>query len=696
MAGTMSSIAKGYWKGGKKVKNRILLVSLAAMLALSMSLIACGGEQVPEITQFDLTISSPEGGSVTTPGQGTFTYDEITVVNLVAEPDEGYRFVNWTGDTNTVADASDATTTITMDSDYSITANFAYGPAIPLKNAGSFVQMTIGDVDSLDPAWVYDNASAEQVGYIYETLVYFGGTKTDEFVPVLATEWELLDDNLTYRFKIRDGVKFHEGGDLTPSDVEYSFERALIQDRHDENWIAGPVWTLYQPLLGLECSRDGDGNIQVTFDQIDNAVEVDGDWVVFHLADPAWGLAFLQILSQPAISSPASIVDKEWCIANGEWDGTEENWEEYNDPDVSDSYLYDHTNGTGPWKLEEWDPSVEIKLARNDNYWREPAAFKTVTTQSVEDWTTRKEALLAGDADLIQVPRMYIGELEGIADLNVYQDQPEMVAFAFFLNMNIASNSSYIGSGALDGNGIPPNFFTNIDVRKGFCYAFDYDTFIEDAFLGDAQQLGSPVCEGLPYFNPDASMYSFDLAKAEEHLRAAFGGQLWEKGFKFTMLYNTGYEPRKIACLILQENLSTINSKFQVAIQPMDYGTGIIPLIKSREATAWYTGWAADYPHPDNLVVPFMASDHVFAEVQGYGYLELDELIERAFNELDPGVQKDLYYEIQERYYEDAPSIGVFQPLGRRYFTKYVQGFYFNPMIPGQAGPLYYMNKSES
>ena len=107
-------------------------------------------------------------------------------------------------------------------------------------------------------------------------------------------------------------------------------------------------------------------------------------------------------------------------------------------------------------------------------------------------------------------------------------------------------------------------------------------------------------------------------------------------------------------------------------------------------------GWLPDYPHTDNFVVPFMASYGVFADFQGYGYPELDQLIEDAFKELDPAVQKDLYYEIQERYYEDAPSIMLAQPLSRRHFTKYMEGFYFNPMICGQAGPLYYMSKSES
>ncbi len=77
------------------------------------------------VKQYDLTISSTAGGSITTPGEGTFTYDKGTVVNLVAEVEEGYHFVNWTGNVGTIANVNSASTTITMNGDYTITANFA-------------------------------------------------------------------------------------------------------------------------------------------------------------------------------------------------------------------------------------------------------------------------------------------------------------------------------------------------------------------------------------------------------------------------------------------------------------------------------------------------------------------------------------------------------------------------------------------
>jgi peptide/nickel transport system substrate-binding protein len=262
--------------------------------------------------------------------------------------------------------------------------------------------------------------------------------------------------------------------------------------------------------------------------------------------------------------------------------------------------------------------------------------------------------------------------------------------------MDIAADSSYIGSGALDGNGIPTDFFSDIDVRKGFNYAFDWETYIDDALMGEARQEGSPSVEGLPFYDPDASMYSLDLTKAEEHLKLAWDGEAWEKGFKFTLVYNLGNLPRETACKILAENLAKINAKFQVSIQPIAGGTYFDKVWNTRDMPMFQIGWIADYPHPDNLVVPFMASYGYFARCQSYGYPELDQLIEDAFKQLDPAVQQDMYYEIQERYYEDAPGIILCQPLGRRYFTKYIEGFYFNPMICGLPGPLYYMSKSES
>jgi len=94
-------------------------------LALIAGMVGCDFSP-PGGVRHSLSISSTEGGSVTEPGEGAFPlYSEGRVVDLVATPDSGYRFVEWTGNVGTIADVEDATTTITMYGTYVITANFA-------------------------------------------------------------------------------------------------------------------------------------------------------------------------------------------------------------------------------------------------------------------------------------------------------------------------------------------------------------------------------------------------------------------------------------------------------------------------------------------------------------------------------------------------------------------------------------------
>ena len=79
--------------------------------------------------QFALTTSSTVGGSVTVPGEGVFIYDAGTEVSLVATPDSGYYFADWSGDVGTVDNVNSPSTTISIEDSYSITANFEQIPA---------------------------------------------------------------------------------------------------------------------------------------------------------------------------------------------------------------------------------------------------------------------------------------------------------------------------------------------------------------------------------------------------------------------------------------------------------------------------------------------------------------------------------------------------------------------------------------
>ena len=117
--------------------------------------------------QYDLTINSTAGGNITNPGEGTFTYDEGTVVNLTAEAEEGYQFGNWTGDADTIADVEATSTNITMSGNYSITANFEEVPTVTTQAATNIttssatlnMAYTVGDFNPVEVRFAYKKSA---------------------------------------------------------------------------------------------------------------------------------------------------------------------------------------------------------------------------------------------------------------------------------------------------------------------------------------------------------------------------------------------------------------------------------------------------------------------------------------------------------------------------------------------------------
>jgi peptide/nickel transport system substrate-binding protein len=273
----------------------------------------------------------------------------------------------------------------------------------------------LGDALTFDPAVAYDTASAEQIFNVYETLVYYDGEKTDVFVPRLAESWETSEDGTTWTFHIRQGVKFHEGGDLTPSDVAYSFQRGLIMGGY-----ASPQWLIAEPIFGVGVDDislvvgDGSaaddreammaidaGTLASACEKIKSAIVADdaAGTVTFTLAQP-WA-PWLPTIAQ----SWGSVMDMEWVIENGGWDGDCATWQNHYATTDEENPLTPIMNGTGPFKLDHWTQGQEIVLARNDAYWGEPAALERVVTQIVEEFGTRFAMLQAGDADEIDVNR---------------------------------------------------------------------------------------------------------------------------------------------------------------------------------------------------------------------------------------------------------------------------------------------------
>ncbi|UCE97905.1 MAG: ABC transporter substrate-binding protein [Dehalococcoidia bacterium] len=555
------------------------------------------------------------------------------------------------------------------------------GEVTNIKNYDYFIIATTSDIVTLDPAFAYDTASAGQLENIYETLITYAADSTSEFLPCLATEWQISDGGLTYRFKIRKDVYFHNGNPLTPEDVEYSFERGMVHD-----YSLGPQWMFFEPLfgLGIYSSRTNDGLIPL--DEIKNKVEVDGDWVQFNLANSYE--PFMQILA----SSWGSIVDKDWCVANGDWTGTQESYFALNNPPPGGSPVNSITNGTGPFMLDYWQVATEIALVRNDNYWGEPAHFRGVVTKIVEEWSLRKLMFELGDVDCAVVPFVSYEEMSSIDEITAYDNLPTLLNQAFFFQFDIDPSSTLVGSGRLDGDGIPHDFFSDSNVRKGFAYAFDWDTYITEGMSGYGQEIASPIVEGVPYFQQDWPKYDLDLEKAENYLRQAWGGDLWEKGFELTLVYSAGDISGEIACEILQNNLFTINPLFKVNIQLMGWPNMLDNMVYGR-LPMYLNGWTADYPDPHNFVFPYMHSSGTFAQWQRYSNQVVDDLIEEAVASVDKSERQLLYNQLVQLYYEEIPSIILSQNIAVYFFRDWIQGFVFNPIRPSYETYSYYLSK---
>jgi hypothetical protein len=158
---------------------------------------------------YDLSIASTKGVSAIEPGEGVFTYDGGTVVDLVAEAEEGYRFIEWTGDVGTIADVYAAETTITMNGDYSITANFEEVPpsqvyptvttqaATNITTSSTMLNMsyTVGDFSPVQVRFAYKKSTDSAWSYTAWVSKTADGTHAE----VLTG----LDFNTTYDFKSR-------------------------------------------------------------------------------------------------------------------------------------------------------------------------------------------------------------------------------------------------------------------------------------------------------------------------------------------------------------------------------------------------------------------------------------------------------------------------------------------------------------
>ena len=615
------------------------------------------------------------------------------------------------------------------------------------KDADTYnVVVGAGEPESLDPAWTYETAGSTTEANIYEGLVFFNKEKTGEFVPALATDWTTSEDGLTWTFTVRQGVTFHEGGTLEPHDVAYTQWRTVLQGRTD-----GAVWINLEGFFGSDFSLGSAKDFAAalvgkeTFEELTPAELVDvceqvkakvvaddaAGTVTFNLAQPMpW------LLSVAAQNFMGGILDQEWMAEQGDWDGDCATWQNFTDPPAEGSILFNKANGTGPYKLDHWVPGEEIVLTAFDGYWQtEPqwegaptgvARIPRVVIKNINEWGTRLAMLEAGDADVIYTPAQYRSQLYPYAKetcdfegnctetnpsgyLTIYRDlpQPALTPAQFNWQINVEGGNPFIGSGALDGNGLPPDFFQDIHIRKAFNYCFDFQAMVNDALAGEGIQAQGPIIAGMMgYREGEAPLFSYDPAKCEEEFKLADldkdgiaagddEDDVWSNGFYMQIAYNQGNDTRRLAAEILKAGVESVNPAFSIQVLAMPWPV----MLQSRregKLPIYVGGWLEDFHDPHNWVQPFLSSAGAYGRVinmtEEYA-TKYDDLILQGVTAPADG-RKAIYEQIQLAAQEDAVVIWMYQVNEMKPFQTWMKDFYYNPAFgSAEYGWIYSLSK---
>jgi peptide/nickel transport system substrate-binding protein len=261
---------------------------------------------------------------------------------------------------------------------------------------------------------------------------------------------------------------------------------------------------------------------------------------------------------------------------------------------------------------------------------------------------------------------------------------------------SISPTSKYIGSGKLDGNGIPPDFFSDVYARKAVAAAINYDALIRDVLKGFGKRVPTVLPEGLLGFDPTLPLYKFNIKTVQDNLKLAWNGQAWAKGFKFSVAFNQGNVARqRVAEMVKMYLEMAAPGKAKIDVQPLQWPT-FLDATNRGELPIFILGWLADFPDPDNFIFTYYHSKGDYSSRQGanfkkfvstprkeLGNKSLDELIEQAAAETDPAVRGKLYIQIQKFAIDNCISVPVYQPVGVRVQRSWVKGWYPNPMRPG-------------
>jgi len=435
---------------------------------------------------------------------------------------------------------------------------------------------------------------------IYDTLVEEMGIS--DFQPGLAESWTVSDDGLVWTFKIREGVKFHDGTDCDANAVAWSLNWTL------ENDIETFAFYLYNfsEIVALD-----DTTLQVT------------------LSDPVGNMEYLLMYV--------------WILPESVW-GSMTYDEIMEFEDISAGV------GTGPYILKEWSEGEHMILEANKDYWRTTPVIDQIIYQEYATEDAMVQALLAGEIDVIDVvPATAIQTLQDAPNIEV----PIM-------------NSTTIDELIINSheNGTQPESIWDPAVRLAIAYGVDKQQIINVAYLGLADPLGPVVPASMgDWHNSDIQDIPFDPAEGNRVLDEAGyvdsdndGIREYSDGSPLEYRFY-GTDDATVARImeVISDGLAQVGISAPPTLMDED---SLIALYPAFDFDLVYWGWGLD-PDPDFAMLIFTCDQREEGGWSDSGYC--DEQFEEWYVEqgitVDREARRQLIWKMQEKLFNDRPYI---------------------------------------
>ena len=491
------------------------------------------------------------------------------------------------------------------------------------------------DAVSLDPVNTTDGESLRVTRQIFDGLLDFAPESTD-LAPSLATEIpEPEDGGRSYTFKLREGVKFHDGAPFNAEAVKFNFDR-WRDSKNPYHKGGGGQSENFAYYVGQFGGVDGDSVIT-------NVEAVDEYTVRFSLKQPQGPFLKNIAMSPFGIGSPKAIK------AN-----VEDFWQE--------------PVGTGPFKFVEWNRGSTVELEANKDWWGSdlPASeggggpqVDKVVIRAIPDNTSRVAALTGGE----------LSAADGLTP----DDVPSVKDSGLKVEFRPPLTIGYLAM----NNQVKP--FDDVNVRRAIYQAIDMDKIVE-AFFGETGEVATTYMPPtVPFFNESIERYPFDPDEAKRLLQEA-GQENLETELWYMPIPRPYMPDGKGIAQAMQSDLEKIGVNAKLVT--FEWGTYLEKTGSGQHPMA-LLGWTGDNGDPDNFLNVLLgsasATETDALNIAYYKNPEVDKLLKKGQTTIDEAERERVYMQAQELMVEDAPWVPIAYakpPLG---FQKNVQGYQASP-----------------